>query len=138
MFSWFINGIKNCIFVFLACSCNGGEWRSICGTPLVIVEFTYWIIHPFLLASQTIFQIKSLYVICLLIASINRFALWWIRHTHTKLVPEEPAILQHFVQNAQNLETLSLTLRYFSLKAGYISLGCIKQEVSFYEHLLQR
>ena len=80
------------------------------------------IIHSFLVESQTIFEIKSLYVISQLIASTNRIAFWWILHTHTEWVPEDPASTHHFGQNVQNLENPSLTWGYFSLKSAYISL----------------
>ena len=51
----------------------------------------------------------------------NRIAFWWILHTHTEWVPEDPASTHHFGRNVQNLENPSLTLGYFSLKAAYIS-----------------
>ena len=80
------------------------------------------IIHSFLVESQTIFEIRSLYVISQLIASTNKIAFWWILHTHTEWVPKDPASTHHFGWNVQNLENPSLTLAYFSLKTAYISL----------------
>ena len=80
------------------------------------------IIYSFLVESQTIFEIKSLYLISQLIASTNRIAFWWILHTHTEWVPEDPASTHHFGWNVQNLENWSLALGYFSVKATCMSL----------------
>ena len=161
MFCSFINVINKYIFLFLACWCNGGEWSSICDTPLVIVESLsestslscssrnylrpalvgqdshQCLIHSFLLASQTIFEIRYLWVKSQLIASTSKIAFWWIRHTDTKWISDDPASSQHFARNVQHLEHPSITLGNFSLQAMYISLGRIEQEVFVYEILLQ-
>ena len=94
-----------------------------CFRPALPGQDSHWcIIHSFLVESQTIFKIKSLYVTSRLIALTNRISFWWILHTHTEWEPEGLASTHHFGQNVQNLENPSITLGYFSLKAAYVSL----------------
>ena len=77
--------------------------------------------HLLLSVLQTIFVIRSLYVISQSIVSTSNTTFWWALQTQTERVIFEPARTHHLSLKAQNFENPIFTFGYFSFKAVYNS-----------------
>ena len=123
------------VFIFFTSWCDSFQGSSVCNPPLWIVklrirsmslssssrnlhnmlvpgQFVQWcIIHSQFDGSHTTALTGSLYVASQFRASTNKIVFWWVVQTHTKCVPDEPAMTHHLQWTVQNLENQIFTPR---------------------------
>ena len=68
--------------------------------------------------SDTAFLKRSLFATSHFWASNNKMVFWWVVQTHTKYVPDEPAMTHHLGRRVQNLENSIFTSGFLSLNAA--------------------
>ena len=134
-----VDDVNEEFLVFFESCCKCSQYSTICCLPQTIMEFesisrwlssssrnffkaalfrydSQWcIINTFLSGSQTTFLIRSLYVYGQSVASTSNTAFWWVLHTQTEWVPDDPARTHHFGLRVQNLENPIFMLGYLSL-----------------------